>query len=85
ARAPVGDDLAEQMRAAVAFGAPPEVALRAVTRGAAEILGVADRTGTLEAGRDADLVLWSADPAERVAAPLAVFVDGRLVHRRETP
>ncbi|HKE01368.1 MAG TPA: hypothetical protein VKE69_10195, partial [Planctomycetota bacterium] len=52
--APVEDDLIAQARAAVRYGATREAALRAVTRSAAEILGVTDRVGTLEAGRDAD-------------------------------
>ena len=45
---------------AVAMGLDPEKVLRAITRDAAEILGVADRTGTIEVGKDADLVAFAA-------------------------
>lgn len=83
--ADVEDDLAAQMRAAVRYGASRETALRAVTRGAAEVLGIADRAGSLEVGRDADLVVWSGDPLEATSAPIAVVVDGRVVYRREAP
>ncbi len=49
------------------FGLTPEEALAGATRNAARALGLADRIGTLEAGKDADLVLWRPrDPAELV-------------------
>ncbi len=80
--APVEDDLATQMRLAVRHGASRDVALRAVTAGAAEILGIGDRVGTLEVGRDADLVLWDGDPFELTSSPATVLVDGRISYQR---
>ena len=73
------DDLVSQMRTAVRYGASKDTALKAVTTGAAEILGIADRAGSIAAGRDADLVLWSGDPFELTSRITNVLVDGRLV------
>jgi imidazolonepropionase-like amidohydrolase len=47
---------------AVAFGLPRDVALRAVTSTAAELLGLGDRLGTLEAGKLANLIVTDGDP-----------------------
>jgi imidazolonepropionase-like amidohydrolase len=66
---------------AVAYGMTWNDALRAVTLTPAEIFGVADRIGTLEAGRDANVVIWSADPFEFATRAEHVFVRG--VERRE--
>jgi imidazolonepropionase-like amidohydrolase len=66
---------------AVAYGMPWNDALRAVTLTPAELFGVADRIGTLEAGRDANVVVWSADPFEFSTRAEHVFVRG--VERRE--
>ena len=51
-------------------------ALAALTRNPAEIFGVADRNGTIERGRPADLVLWSGDPLEVTTLADAVFIQG---------
>jgi Amidohydrolase family len=61
---------------AVAHGLPPEAALAALTRNPAEIFGVADRNGSIERGRPADLVLWSGDPLEVTTLADAVFIQG---------
>jgi imidazolonepropionase-like amidohydrolase len=79
AGAPPDDDLVSQMRTAVRFGATKETALRAVTSGAAEVLGIADRVGSIAVGRDGDLVLWSGDPFELTTRIVGVLVDGNLV------
>lgn len=63
-------------------GLPSEAALRAVTLDAARILGVDDRLGSLEAGKDADLVVWSGDPVGTWGEARVVVVDGRVVFRR---
>jgi len=60
----------------------PEHAIRWLTANAAKSLGVLDRTGTLEVGKDADLVLWSRDPFSVYAHADLVFVDGALVWDR---
>jgi imidazolonepropionase-like amidohydrolase len=59
-------------------GLPFDAALAAVTTVPARLLGVADRVGTLEVGKDADLVLWSGMPFEPSSRVIAVIVDGVL-------
>lgn len=80
-RAPRADDLAAQMRIAVRYGASREAALRAVTSGAADVLGIGGDAGVLAVGRDADLVLWSGSPFEFTSKPTLVMVDGVAVVR----
>jgi imidazolonepropionase-like amidohydrolase len=62
---------------AVAYGLPWNEALRAVTLAPAEMFGVADRLGSLQPGREANVVIWSADPFEFSTVPEHVFVRGR--------
>jgi imidazolonepropionase-like amidohydrolase len=62
---------------AVANGLSYPAALAAVTINPARIWGFGDRTGSIEVGKDADLVLWSGDPFETTSYPVAVFVAGR--------
>jgi len=61
---------------AVREGMDEDVAILAITRYAAEIAGVADRVGSLDPGKDADIVVWSKDPLEYDAKCEHVFVDG---------
>ncbi len=60
-------------------GVAPWDALCFVTKNPAIQLGVFDRTGSLTAGKDADLVLWSDDPLSYAARCEATWVDGRLL------
>ena len=62
---------------AVAHGMTHEAALRAITLGPARLWGIADRYGSIEPGKDADLVLWSGDPFEMLATAERVFIQGR--------
>lgn len=62
---------------AVANGLTWEAALRAITRAPAELYGVADQVGSIEAGKRADLVIWPADPLELTSFPARVFIEGR--------
>ena len=57
-----------------------EDALRAITINPAEILGVSDRIGSLEIGKDADIVIWSEHPFILTAQPLYVIIDGKIVN-----
>jgi imidazolonepropionase-like amidohydrolase len=68
---------------AVRSGLDRADAFRALTQDAAAILGVGDRVGTIEAGKDADLVLWDGDPLLPASAPLCVWVEGVEVYRRK--
>ena len=61
---------------AVAHGMPYAAALAAITINPARIFGVADRTGSLEPGKDADLVIWTGDPFEPLSQPVAVYIKG---------
>ncbi|MGH7474899.1 MAG: amidohydrolase family protein [Longimicrobiales bacterium] len=62
---------------AVAYGMPFDAALRAVTLAPAQLWGVADQVGTLEVGRQADVVVWSGDPFELLTHVEHVFIGGR--------
>lgn len=64
---------------AVSYGLPREEALRAVTINGAEILGVADRLGTIEAGKIANLVVTDGDPLEITTQFSHVIIGGRDV------
>ena len=55
-------------------------ARRAITSVPAEFLGVADRVGAIEKGRDADLVIFSGDPLDLRSRVLAVYIDGRRIY-----
>ncbi len=76
--------LARQPGFAMRGGLPFDAALASVTTVPARLAGVDDRIGSLEVGKDADLVLWSGTPFEPTSRILAVFVNGRLVvdHRQ---
>lgn len=64
---------------AVAYGMSWEDALRAITLAPAELYGVADRLGSLQVGRSANVVVWSGDPFEFGTVAEHVFVRGRAV------
>ena len=64
---------------AVAYGLSWEEAFRAVTLYPAQIWGVADRYGSLEAGKVADVVVWSGDPLELLTRVEHVVIRGREV------
>jgi imidazolonepropionase-like amidohydrolase len=64
---------------AVAYGLSWDDALRAITLAPAEIFGVAERVGTLQAGRDANVVVWTGDPFEFSTQTVAVFIHGQQV------
>ncbi|MCD4712930.1 MAG: amidohydrolase [Clostridiales bacterium] len=55
-------------------------ALKAITINAAEILEVADRLGSIEVGKDADLVIWNAHPFDLQATVAHTIVDGIIVY-----
>ena len=62
---------------AVAYGMDWNDALRAITLAPAELLGVADKVGSLRPGRTANVVVWSGDPFEFDTRVEHVFVHGR--------
>ncbi len=62
----------------IAAGLPADVALRALTLGAAEILGVSDRIGSIEPGKIANLVVTDGDIFADATNVKWIFVDGKL-------
>jgi len=68
---------------AVREGMPEEEALKAITINPAEIIGVADRVGSLEVGKDADLVVFSGHPFDYCTVAELVLVDGQVAYKRE--
>ena len=67
---------------AVNSGLSMEDGWKAVTINPATALGIANRVGSLEAGKDADIVIWTADPLTTVGASAHMtFIEGKLVHQ----
>lgn len=64
---------------AVGHGLDRTAALRALTIDAARLLGLQDRVGSLEQGKDADLVLFDGDPLEYTTQVCQVLINGELV------
>jgi imidazolonepropionase-like amidohydrolase len=62
---------------AVSYGMPWEAALAALTIVPARLWGIADRYGSLEPGKDADVVVWDGDPFETTSYPEHVFIRGQ--------
>ncbi len=60
-------------------------ALRWITANAAWTIGLQDRVGTLEAGKNADVVIWSAHPFSVYSRAEQVFLDGALLYDRNDP
>ena len=65
---------------AVAYGMKWDDALRAITLAPAQLFGVSDRIGSLQPGRDANVVVWNGDPFEFATRPEHVFVRGKEYH-----
>jgi len=70
--------LRDEAICAVNLGLAKDKALTALTLDAARILGVEDRLGTVAAGKDADLLIFSGDPLEPSTRLSGVMMDGRL-------
>ncbi len=64
---------------AVAYGLPADAGIAAITLEAARILGVADRVGSLEPGKDATLIVTDGDPLEEPTAVERAWIGGRAV------
>ncbi len=67
------------------FGIKPEHAIKWLTLNAAKSIGIDKLTGTLEAGKMADVVIWDRDPFSVYAHAEKVFVDGALLHDKNDP
>ena len=66
-------------------GATEEEALRMITLNAAWIIGVDSRVGSIDVGKDADLVIWDGYPLSSYGVPEKVYIDGELFFDRTRP
>ncbi|MBN1222726.1 MAG: amidohydrolase family protein [Candidatus Aminicenantes bacterium] len=78
-----GGDLLEIAALAVKHGMTEDAALRAITIDAAGIIGLSDRVGSLEPGKDADFLILRGHPLRVRSLPQAVFINGKLVYCKE--
>lgn len=62
---------------AVSRGLPMAAAIEAITLAPARIFGLADKVGSIEPGKQADLVIWDGDPLEALTEPVAIYIDGK--------
>ena len=60
-------------------------AMKWITYNPAKAAGILDQTGTLEVGKDADVVLWSGNPFSVYSKAEKVFIDGALAYDRDDP
>ena len=71
-------------KALVSSGLPADAAWRAITINPAVATGIADRVGSLEVGKDGDVVIWTADPITTIGgAAYVTVVDGKVVYEAE--
>jgi imidazolonepropionase-like amidohydrolase len=75
-----GGDPLEVAAFACRYGMPEDAAIRAVTIDAARIAGIGDRVGSLEPGKDADILILRGHPLATTSIAEAVFIDGKLVY-----
>ena len=66
-------------------GATEEEALKMITLNAAWIVGVDDRVGSIDIGKDADLVIWDGYPLSSYGVPEKVLIDGEVYFDRTLP
>jgi imidazolonepropionase-like amidohydrolase len=64
---------------------PRRRAIRWITSNPARALGIAERTGSLEVGKEADVVIWTGDPFSVYSHAEKVYVDGALIYDRDDP
>jgi imidazolonepropionase-like amidohydrolase len=72
-------DFLKNVRKVIATGVSRDTALKCMTSGSATILGIADRVGTIEMGKQANLVLMSGDFADDKSEVQSVFVEGKKI------
>lgn len=72
-----------QAAASVRSGVEREAALKAITQWPAEILGLGDRIGSIEKGRDANILILSGDPLATATFVEKVVLEGQIVYERD--
>jgi imidazolonepropionase-like amidohydrolase len=68
---------------AVREGMSSEDALKAITINAAEIVGIDDRVGSLETGKDADIIIFEGHPLELMSRVVTTIINGKVVYQRQ--
>ncbi len=68
---------------AVKSGLPQQEGLRSITINAARICGVSDRVGSLEPGKDGDVVIFDGNPLEVFTSALCTIIEGKVVYQDE--
>ena len=63
-------------------GMPEEEALKAITINAAEIVGISDRVGSLEVGKDADIAIFCGHPFDLKSKVITTIINGKIVYER---
>ncbi len=83
----LNQEAAKAMAAGIAAGIPitEDIAITWITSNPAWQLGLDDRIGTLEPGKNADIVLWSGNPFSVYSRPEKVWVDGAMLYDRNDP
>lgn len=71
-----------QAAAAMRYGVKEEDLLRMLTINPAKILGLSERIGSIELGKDADLVVWTGHPFDMRSTVEKVFIDGEMVYSK---
>jgi imidazolonepropionase-like amidohydrolase len=72
-----------QAATAVSYGVPRAEALRAITLTPAELIGVGDRVGSLEVGKDANILLLTGDPLDAKSWVETVMIEGKIAYERK--
>jgi imidazolonepropionase-like amidohydrolase len=72
-----------QASIAIKYGLHPSEALKAITINPAKLIGMEDRIGSLEPGKDADLVIYNGDPFDIQTDVLKTFINGELIYEGE--
>ena len=83
----LNQEAAKAMRDGLAVGIDvgPEDAITWITANPAKAMGILDRTGTLEVGKNADIVVWDGDPFSVYTKASKVFIDGALLYDADDP
>ena len=67
---------------AMKHGMQEQKALESITINPAKALGIADRVGSIEIGKDADIVIWNGNPLELQSTVLYTIIDGKIVYSK---
>lgn len=64
-------------------GLSRKAALRAMTINGANMVGLGHRVGSIEVGKDADIVIWDGEPLDYYSSPKLVIIDGKVLYNKE--